>query len=633
MKRYLLDELDKSIALLGLILSLVLTIWVTLAIGRLIYMTMGGLSFLAFAAYLIIRKFISSSTVSSLALTEGSSRLHLTLNVIFFLLFAYSILCFLLRPNLYTRPLGYFIAVALMAGVEAAEILFLPSQGWCSHFALFKIILIGLSLEFSQLLIYPSVIGIDPWTHQMFTLNILNIGYIPEGYGYSALPFMHLLTGSTSLIAGLNYKMATMLSVSLSQVLCNVLVTFLLGNFLFNKKIGLLGGLLLGVANWHVTMGYWTIPNTMAAVFIPIIIYLLFKVRQEKPYIGVFLAAVFMGTLILTHTVTAACLAILLFAFWAGFRVYNSMYHEWKASVPISIPVLFTVGMFSWWTFASGSIRYLGELIKWGFSLDYFLSISAHVMPEHVVRYASNIPFSEQLFNNLGISLFFAVSLVGCLYMVYKRFGSSYRFVMALGGLILLVMSSLAVITGLGIIVERWLYFSQILLALPVAVAFFLFCGIVKNKVGKTLLLATLTFSLSFLMIMSPTANLDNPTFSPNTQVRFALTESELQAVERVSNMWNNTIGVDGYYSELRTSLYSVKGINREIAYVNYTDCQDMFVLIREEIVNHPFLLSYVYKLDYDPRDVLAAQTFSKVYNCGSVSGFVNTKYYNSTLP
>jgi len=132
---------------------------------------------------------------------------------------------------------------------------------------------------------------------------------------------------------------------------------------------------------------------------------------------------------------------------------------------------------------------------------------------------------------------------------------------------------------------------------------------------------------------MSPTANLDNPTFSPNTQVQFALTESELQAVERVSNMWNNTIGVDGYYSELRTSSYPVKEINREIAYVNYTDCQGMFVLIRKEIVNRPFLLSYVYKLDYDPREVLSNQIFSRVYDCDSVSGFVFAENYNSTVP
>jgi len=134
-------------------------------------------------------------------------------------------------------------------------------------------------------------------------------------------------------------------------------------------------------------------------------------------------------------------------------------------------------------------------------------------------------------------------------------------------------------------------------------------------------------------MIMSPTANLDNPALSPNTQVRYALIESELQAVKTASNMWNKTIGVDGYYSELRMTSYSVKEINREIAYVNYTDCQDLFVLIRKEIVDRPFLLSYVYRLDYDPRDVLSNQIYSRVYDCDSVSGFVFAENYNSTLP
>jgi hypothetical protein len=139
-------------------------------------------------------------------------------------------------------------------------------------------------------------------------------------------------------------------------------------------------------------------------------------------------------------------------------------------------------------------------------------------------------------------------------------------------------------------------------------------------------------------MIMSPVANLDNPTFSPNTQVRFAFTESELQAAERASNMWSGKIGVDGYYSLCWLSSYSAEEIDRQIYNRNYTDGQDMFILIRKEIVNHPFMIVYeeaygLYKLDYDPRDVLTTQTFSKVYDCGSVSGFVYPNHFNSTLP
>lgn len=630
-KRYLLDELDRTAAIIGLIFSFFLTVWVTLVLRRPAYLLIGSLVSVALAIYIILRKFKSLSTLSYLTSTEGSARLQLGLNVVFFSLFAYGLLSVYLRPDVYIRPLGYFVAVAFMVSIEAVDILFLPHRGRFDLFALFKIVLIGLSLEFTLGLIYPSVVGIDPWTHQMFTLKILSAGFIPVGYGYSGLPLMHLLIGSTSLITGLNYKMAAMLSISLPQVFSSILVTFILGSSLFNRKVGLLGGLLLAVANWQVTMGSSPIPTTMAAVFVPIILYLLLKVRDEKPRVGFLLIAFFFGALVLTHTLATVCMAILLLTLWAGFRVYNSIHLTWKTSVSTSIPILFIVGTLSWWTFASGSLNTLVDLIKAGFSSNYFLSTSARAMPNQVVQYAYTVPLNEQIFNNLGMFLFFAIALVGCLYMVHRRYGNSHRFVMALAGAVILFVSSSAFVAGLGIIIERWWYFSQILLALPLAVAFYLLCGVVRKKGGKILLLAALAFSLSFLMIMSPTANMDNPTFSSNTQVRYALTESELQAAISASHIWNKTIGVDGYYSELRTLSYSMQQINREIAYVNYSDCQSLFILIRAEIVIHPFLLSYVYKLDYDPRDVLMKQTFSRVYDCGSVSGFVYPNYYNST--
>jgi len=616
---HLLDELDKSATLLGLVLALTLTAWLTLAVDRPIYRMVGVLSSIVCAVYLIIRKFMSLSILSSEEYV--SSRLCLALNVLFFLLFAYSILCFHLRPDLYTRPLGYFIAIALMASVAAVEILILPCRKWCSHFALFKIVLIGLSLEFSQLSLYPSILGKDPWWHQMFTLKILNLRYIPEGSDYSQLPLMHLMVGLTSLVTGLNFKMATMLSVSLPQVLCDVLFTFLLGSFLFNNKVGLLGGLLLSVADTHIKMGHSPIPTTMATVFIPFILYLVLKLRREKPHIGISLAIFLMGSLILTHTVTAMCMTVLLFLFWAGLKVYNWAYHGWKKPITLTIFSLFSVAMFSWWTYASGHLRQFAELIKYGFSMEYFRRIP---MPEEVIQYAYNVPFSEQLLQIMGLLIFTTVSFIGCLCMVSRRFRNSYRFATAMGGVTITAINFLAEISGRSIILDRWWYFSEILLALPLALAFLLFCSIVKKKLWKSVLLATLTFSLSFLTILTPLANFDNRTFSPNTLIRFAFTKSELDAVEAVSSMQNRTMGVDTYYSDLRWSAYPMEDISWEIYMRNYSNCQDMFILIREDIVNYPLhMISYTYKLHYDPRETLTIQGFSKVYDCGSVSGFV----------
>lgn len=211
--------------------------------------------------------------------------------------------------------------------------------------------------------------------------------------------------------------------------------------------------------------------------------------------------------------------------------------------------------------------------------------------------------------------------------MISRRFGNSYSFVVAIVGIATLSIAFFSLITGRSIIEHRWWYFSQVLLALPLAIALFLLCSAVKNRLGRTLLLVALAFSLSFFMVVSLPANMDNPTLLQNTQVRYAFFGSELQAMKRAASIWSKDIGVDAQYSELRWSSYLAQDISTQIYDKNYTDCLGMFVLIRREIVLHPFKLDeYTYKLDYDPSDALTAQIFSRVYDCGSVSGFINTE-------
>jgi hypothetical protein len=620
-KHHLIDEIDRTAALIGAIFALALTICLALTIGRPIYITVGVLLFLACIGYLIIKKSVSSSTLSTLASVELSNRLHYTLNIVFFILFVSSIVCVCLRPDPYIRPLAYFVSIAFMVGVVAVEILFLPSSRSLNYLTLFKIASIGLSLELSQVLLFPSIVGVDPWYHQRFTLEILDAGHIPEGYGYSDLPLMHLMICSTSLLTGLHYKMATILSVSLSQVLCNMLFTFLLGDFVFNRKVGLLGSLLLVTANWHVNMGYWVIPNTMGSLFVLPILYLLLKVGRDHSLLGVLLAMLLMAASILTHTITALFISILLFTSWLVFKVHNRLHFELEMPVTFTIFALHTVGMLFWWTYISGDLATLAEIIRMGFSVSRF----AGPAPSGIVQYASSLPFSEQLLSILGVFLFFAISLIGCLYMISRKFENPRSSIISIGGVVPLSLGFLALISGKSIIESRWWYFSQILLALPVAVALLLLCLSVKSKVGQSLLLMGLTFSLSLLMVLSPPVNLDNPAITENLTIRYAFTASELQAMETVSNIWSKEIGVDSYYYKVMDwSSYSVEDIVEQIYSRDYSAIQDMYVLIRREIVVHPFRFrAYTYKLDYDPNEALAAQRFSRVYDCGSVSGFV----------
>jgi hypothetical protein len=511
-----------------------------------------------------------------------------------------------------------------MAAVLAVEILFLPRGKTQELFALMKIVMLTVLIEFSVVFMFPAIVGVDPWWHQMFTLSILKTGAIPGGEPYSQLPFMHLLIGSFSLITGLDYKISAFISVSFTQALYAITFTFLIGSRLFNRKVGLLGALLLGIANYELSMGISPVPNTMATIFALSVVYLLLKTTADKPLTSVratFLMMFFMGALILTHTVTSAFVLLLLVVFCIGFEFYNRTYNKGRNTVPVITTVLFSAGVFSWWTYASGHIKYLATLIESGFSLARIVG----TVPSQVIEYSTRIPLLEQLFKNGGMYLFCTISLIGCLY-TFSKYGSSRAFVVTACGVVTLTLAFFAPIAGSAIISERWFYFSQILLSLPLAIGLLMFCWKMKNRLAKSLLLASLTFLLTFTMILSPTANIDNPTFSPNTQIRFAFTRSELQALETVASISSKKTAVDLYYSVLGYSFYPTQNIGESIYRGSYGIYGGEPILIREEVVNRPFEPVGgwgAYKLDYDPRETLTVQGFDRIYDCCSVSGFI----------
>jgi hypothetical protein len=143
--------------------------------------------------------------------------------------------------------------------------------------------------------------------------------------------------------------------------------------------------------------------------------------------------------------------------------------------------------------------------------------------------------------------------------------------------------------------------------------------------------MAISVFLLAFLMIMGLPANMDNHTFSHNQLVRYAFTTSELQAMQTVSASYDGIIGVDGYYTTagstpglLSNPKSKLEDISPCLLAIDFKTCHcDMF-LIRDEVVIHPIGTGggTIFRLNYDPRQLLAEQRFSKVYDCGSVSSF-----------
>lgn len=611
-----IDELDKTLSFLGLLFSTVLIAWLVKTSKEPVYITATILFFVACSGYLFLR----GRTISFLVISRTNHRLYLALNILFFFILSYSMISIQSAHEIYTRPISYFISIALMTSIVSIETLFLPPSKSCIYFAIFKIILIGLSLM-SQMLIFPGVEGVDPWWHQMFTLKMLDAGHLPAEYGYSKLPLFHLMIGVTSLITGLNYEISTIFSISSMQLVVFILFIFLMGKFIFNTTVGLQAALLVGVASYRIMWSYWSIPSTIAAVLIPIILYLLFKRRKEGQNSAILLCFVLMVALILTHPLGSMWLAILLFVLWAGFEIYTRLYIcKFYMPVSLTIAILFSIAMLGYWTYASGHLSELAKFIKVGFGEEAWGPGPLGT----TIQYMLDIPFSERVFNNIGNFLFFAFSIVGCFYMVSKKHRNEYRFVIVLSGIVILATGFLTPLFGFEVLGGRWFYMAQIILAIPLSLGLFLVCELFKKNSVKVLIISFMVFILSFLMIMSPSANLDNHIFSPNTGVRYAFTDAELHAAETISNRWSGNIGTDVYYRMPFIYQFNAKFsvIDGCILSKDYKNCQDMLVVIRQEVVKFAFQLGgNPYRLQYDPNQVLVEQSFSHIYENGFVSG------------
>jgi len=630
--RRAVDDVDMSLAALGAILAILLTVYLDVVMRSSIYTAVGVTLFLACVSYLLLRR---KRPVFIGAQVEATPRIYLLTNILFFALLTYSIAAFHLRPDLYVRPLGYFVATSAMAAILAVEILFLPPRKSATCVALLKIIIVGLSLVWSQLLIYPSLVGVDPWWHQMLTMKILEVGHIPPGYHqYSDLPAMHLVVGTTSLITGLDYKMAAMFSVSLFQVVCGTLFVFLLGKLIHGTKAGLLSGLLLGTGNWAIWSGYWTIPNSMGVVLIPVIIYLLFKLRQEKPKLGIGLSVLFIIVLALTHTISTVMLVTVLFVIWLAFELYRVLRYQAaeRAWVFLVAALGLMGGALSYWARTPFIWRNLSRLSSQFKALlvQGFSPRPGDLSPLEaaVLHYRGElVPFGERLLNVLGFLLFCALALIGAFSLLSRSTGNRHGFAVVVAGLTALVIAFAGTATDF-FALARWTNLSQVLLAIPVGMAILWLAGLPAEKIASACLIGTLVFALSFLMVMSPEANQDNRSLSPNTIVRFAFTESELAAMNRAAMIYDGKIAGDKNYESLQY-LPGLRGrtvaICNQLYSRNFTECRDMFVLIRQEVVVNPLKMLRLspFRLDYDPRQALAEQGFSRVYECGSVSGFI----------
>lgn len=580
-------------------------------IGRVIYGLVGVFTLISCLIWLVIRKRAALSWDQ-----EECPRHLIALFTLFSVLLAASTLVLYFRPELYERPLLYFIVTAGIAGIIALQALIAPERYTVP--ILIQTVLLGLSIAWSQLLIFPGLLGIDPWFHRYFTLDLIGSGFIPTGFSYSSLPIFHLIIGTNAILTATDYKIATMLSVGLGQVICIPLFLYILGKSLFSSsKVGVMAALLATLANHQIYMSYWSIPNGFAGIYILTIIFLIFKARREGSKIPYLLSIAAMVPLILTHTIGALGMAIILLLGEGLYYLYNMIRPEDRGPVFLRIACAFTIGMFTWWMYASQAFGTLVKLLEWGFNRDVFageVNVSVNV---------ALVPLSEQVFNNIGLFLFFALSFIGIFYILSRK--SHHAWIFAFIAFTPLIIGFSSLVSGHSIIEHRWWYLSQVLLAIPLAVSVLLVAAGTQKKGAGTLkktMMFMLVAGLAFVMILSPPANVDNNLFSPNSATRAAFTDSEIQSTTTIAGMTEARIGTDFYWSSVCNLLLDVRTISIDSALQSgdYLGTGLHLILIREYIVHEPFTLyGHPYRITYDPAPGLEQQGFDTVYDSCSV--------------
>lgn len=628
-KNIQLGNLDVYFAIIGITTSIILTIYTLNSNQALTYSLPGLLVLVSCLIWLFIRKSFLNLESLNFEIYESKNSILLLISL-FFILLTFTILSIYYSPNLFQRPLIYFIMMSLMISFVMLELLFNHKNKY-SNIILLQIIIIELSLVWSQQLIFPSLTGIDPAYHYKFTNYILNIGHIPLDTNYSTVPLFHLEIAITSLLSTLNYKLAAIFSIDIIRSVVIILVIFLIGRYLYNDNVGLLSGLFLSFANIYVQFGWWTVPNTIAVVFVPLIIYLL--LFKKRNYTIINLIIILMWALILTHPVTSLWMLFILLTGVIIFGIikilqklninsykinYNNMSFD---QISMNIFLFFSIFMFAWWMYSSGIFNSFFALFSWGVHVDKTISAG---------NYWNSVPIQEHIIDNLGLFIYFGISIIGFLYILLKR--NLNAILIGSFGMMTLSIGFFSIIGGSEFLNVRWWYFAQILLSILVALSVIIISQVIKNHKMKYIFLGSFIFVFSFLMITSSISDFDNTIFAHDLSVRYAFTPSEISAAEFFSE--NTVFGISSDYdyalnpsSSLFINYYNFD-INRISAfdtslkkgsYIN----DGRIKIIREQIVTNPFRLqSGIYRLNYDPNTVLSDE-FDQIYDSNSVKAYI----------
>jgi len=463
----------------------------------------------------------------------------------------------ILHDSLYFRPMSYFLVTLVAAASILWEILYSTDSKNSPSIILLKIIALGIIFRAGIFSEFPSIVGSDPWSHNMVIEQTISSGHIVNFTNdamntvnsYSILPVFHIDAAITQLITSLSIPGSIFVSVGFFETL-SCLFIFLIAKKMLGIKAGLLSALVFCFCDFSIVWGTQIIPMSLGIGFVVMLLYLML-VRDRTSITNVSVLLLISVALILTHTIAAFTMLVMLICILIGIRIYRKLDRydtEYKEFVPISFVILFLVGLVAWWMIVppqGGASFFDIQVVKLKYVMEAFGQPVA-VTPEVGVT----TPYAARLFNNSGYSLLVGLGMFGSLIYFRPENRSLRPIILAFVAAGLLAIQAINIqALEAAVIRGRWIVFQYLVLSILAIAAIIGLSSIIRNNIGKLLMVLLVLLLILIPMTTNNIVNTDSPLFRYDIHRR-AYTESELTSIRTLSGILDAEPVTDLYFAD-----------------------------------------------------------------------------------
>lgn len=620
--RHAIVRLGEILPYIG-IATVTVAFFLVIGLGRLDLSLRGlylAIPIIVASVWLIRKKNLSEVTaeVDTPSVALSSSRFT-QLTLLNALIFITSVILLFLSE---TRPVGYFILMALFGGIVFVQILGLSNHtGWQKGIILGELILLALNLTWSITLKYPLYFGeTDILVHLYFIDSVLQSSHVTSAMGiYQPFPLYHIFLASGVEVLGVNLRDGFFILAALAYVPTILFAYRIFKSVTGSERLSLIVCFLFSVNEEFIYYSGYMVTRSLAFVLVMMILYLLFRQPRNIGFIAIL--ALFTATLILTHQTTLVYISVIL-ALFVGF--------QWLMARPQSNPgsqikfnsiylAIFVAAFVSYWFLGTG-----------GFVQNYlsFMDVSeityvpplAEVVPT-TAPLAAAFAFIK---DNIAKMLFLFFAWLGFAYLLSRATNKKYVTPTAIGllGLVCLIVYLPTPIYLLPLVSEVFLA-DRIPLLLTVFMSLAMAYGVVllaesfkKNKirlVKKTTIPLIIVLIVAFLFFS--VAAMKNASDVPSLRgagARRYFTVAELSALSFVQQKIPSEISL---YSDYLAKRYFVDLPAYIIAQPDVGYIEEGWVLLRTGELEDRWLLfgrgGRVYKYNLE-----ASEWSCSIYEC-----------------